>query len=252
MITRWSLSLPIFTLMLLPILWQASLAHDHTRKTFARQRAVAQLQAQQQSERAPRTAAGDKSCRLTLELTNGEGGKPVAGLVRVTNRGTGKPLALTGEIQRDALWYAISPGAEIEVPPAKLTVEAVIGLHTEKAVREIDLTGKGASSLKLSLAPFYDPAARGLSAGNTHLHLMKLTHRRGRSLSARGAAGRRARPGLRLVSEARAARTANTSPTTSPTATSAGCRARGSCSATARSTATTSARRTKATATSCS
>jgi hypothetical protein len=175
MSTRSSLT-PLFLFaILLPCLWRVSLAHDHTRKAFAQQRALAQAQAQQQSEPAPRAAAGEKSCRLKLDLIVGDGTRPVAGLVRITNRGTGKPLSLSGEIQRDALWYAIGPGAELELPPTKLTVEALIGLHTEKAAREIDLTGKADSSLTLSLKPFYDPAARGLSAGNTHLHLMKLT-----------------------------------------------------------------------------
>jgi hypothetical protein len=165
----------ILGLTLLPCLFRASLAHDHTRRAFERQRALAQAQTQQQAEPAPRAAAGDKTCRLKLDITVGDGARPVAGLVRITNRATGKPLSLAREIQRDALWHAIEAGAIVEVPQGKLTVEALVGLHTEKAVREIDLTGKADSSLALSLKPFYDPAARGLSAGNTHLHLMKLT-----------------------------------------------------------------------------
>ncbi|MCI0357787.1 MAG: CehA/McbA family metallohydrolase [Planctomycetaceae bacterium] len=172
MTTRWPLTMLILGL---PFISRASVAHDHTRQAFARQRAVAQLQAQQQSEPAPRAAAGEKSCRLMLELTVGDVGKPVAGLVRITNRETGKPLLLGGEIQRDALWHAVGPGVVIELPQARLTVEAMVGLHTEKTVREIDLTGKADSSLALPLQPFYDPAARGLSAGNTHVHLMKLS-----------------------------------------------------------------------------
>jgi hypothetical protein len=150
--------------------------HDHTRRAFEKQRAIAQAQASKQSEPAPRNVAAGKSCRLTVEMTVGDGHDPVAGLVRITNRATGKTLSFSGEILRDAGWYAIAPGTTLEVPPAKLAVEAVVGLHTETAVREIDLSGKTESSLKLPLKTFYDPAAQKLVAGNTHLHLMKMTH----------------------------------------------------------------------------
>ena len=150
--------------------------HDHTRRAFEKQRAIAQAQASKLSEPAPRNAAAGKSCRLTVEMTVGDGHDPVAGLVRITNRANGKTLSFSGEILREAGWYAIAPGTTIEVPPATLAVEAVVGLHTETAVREIDLTGKTEFSLTLPLKTFYDPADQGLVAGNTHLHLMKMTH----------------------------------------------------------------------------
>lgn len=150
-------------------------AHDHTRKVFQRQRSLAAAQ-QQQVEPAPRAQSGQKACRLAIEVVVAGQENPVAGLVRITNRATGKKISLSGEIQRDALWHAIAPGTTIEVPPAQLVVEALVGLHTEMAVREIDLSGQAEAKLRLSLNPFYDSAAKGLIAGNTHLHLMKLTH----------------------------------------------------------------------------
>src|SRR6185436_5444754 len=41
---------------------------------------------------------------------------------------------------------------------------------------EIELTGKESFTLTMPLKRFYDAVAQGLQAGNTHLHLMKLTH----------------------------------------------------------------------------
>ncbi len=151
-------------------------AHDHTRKAFQQQRTLAAAQQKRESEPAPRAKAGQKACKLALELALPAQEKPVAGLVRITNRASGKTLSFSGEIKRDAGWYAIAPGTTLEVPPAKLSVEAVVGLHTELVVREVDLTGKTEFSLRLPLKAFYDPSAKGLIAGNTHLHLMKLTH----------------------------------------------------------------------------
>jgi hypothetical protein len=49
-------------------------------------------------------------------------------------------------------------------------------LETELATREVDLTGKEAQTLSIRLKRFYRAATQGLKAGNTHLHLMKLTH----------------------------------------------------------------------------
>jgi len=154
----------------------AANGHDHTRRVFQKQRALAQAQASRNSEPAPSNNAAGKSCRLKLDINIGDAGRPGAALVRITNLASGKTLSLTGEIQRDNGWYAIAPGATLTVPPGKLAVEALVGLHTEKAVREIDLTGKAESSLRLTLKPFYDASARNLIAGNTHLHLMKMTH----------------------------------------------------------------------------
>jgi hypothetical protein len=245
------LRLPIVLCCLCGITQLPASAHDHTRKAFQRQRSLAAAQAKQQEEPAPRANAGEKICNLLVELTLGEQGKPVAGLVRITNRATGKMLDFSGEIKRDAGWYAIAPGTTLELPPTKLTVEALAGLTTEKIVREIDLTGKADASLKLLLKTFYDPAAKGLVAGNTHLHLMKLTHDEAfRYLRVVPQADQ-----LDLVFVSHLKRTPEDRDYTTNSfteATWAACRAKGSCSVMARSTATTSVPATKGTATSCS
>jgi len=150
--------------------------HEPTRKQFQRERAAALALAQQAAESAPRGGTGDKLCRLTIELRDEKTSRPLAGLVRVTNLATGKAISFSEEIHRDKNWFAISPPAILSVPQTKIQVEAFHGLETMRALREIDLTGQQSATLTIPLARFYDAAARGLKSGNTHLHLMKLTH----------------------------------------------------------------------------
>ncbi len=151
-------------------------AHEHTARDFQRAEALARARAALQAEPAPRGEKGEKFCRLTIALTMSTTKRPVAGLVRITNTATGKWLSFADEIHRDLNWYAIRSGTTLIVPPTKLRIEALHGLTTDVTVREIDLAGRNAASLEVSLTQFYDPDARGLRSGNTHLHLMRLTH----------------------------------------------------------------------------
>jgi hypothetical protein len=152
------------------------ICHDHTAKAFQKQRAAALVALQQAAEPAPRGDAGDATCKLKLEILLGNPPRPVAGLVRITNLVSGKALSFTGEIHRDKNWYVIDPSATLTLPRSQLKVEAFHGLETELATREVDLTGKESLALSIPLKQFYRAAAQGLQAGNTHLHLMKLTH----------------------------------------------------------------------------
>lgn len=158
--------------------WAAArptIAHEHTARRFQEARAIAAAATAQQAEPAPRVGTGERFCRLTIELTLVGAEPPLAGLVRVTNLVTGKWLSFEDHIARDSNWYVIRNGATLVVPPTTLRIEAFHGLTTELAVREVNLTGRDASSLGIRLTRFYDPAARGLRSGNTHLHLMRLT-----------------------------------------------------------------------------
>jgi hypothetical protein len=150
--------------------------HEPTAKRFERERAAALAYVLQTSEPGPRADAPAASCRLTIELVVDEGPQPVAGLIRVTNLESGKAIAFADEIHRDKNWYAAAPRATLLAPRAKIKVEAVHGLETEFSTRDVDLTGKETQTLSIRLKRFYNAAARGLKAGNTHLHLMKLTH----------------------------------------------------------------------------
>lgn len=151
----------------------AAVGHDQTAQLFQQARALAVAQMQAAAEPAPKP---EDACRLTVELLVGDSPQAVAGLVRVTNAISGKPVTLADEILREQNWYTVAPRSPLRVPRAKLKIEALHGLETELASREIDLTGKPSAAVTLKLTRFYDAAAKGLSAGNTHLHLMKLTH----------------------------------------------------------------------------
>src|SRR5205809_7061741 len=96
----------------------------------------------QTAEPAPRAAAQEASCRLTIELLLGAQPQAVAGLIRVTNLDSGKALSFSEEIHRDKNWYAVAPRTALLVPRGKLKVEAIHGLETELATREIDVTGR--------------------------------------------------------------------------------------------------------------
>ena len=140
-LSRYAAPLLVFVAML-SMLGMRGLGHDHTAKKAERALAAAKAQAQQTTEPAPRGEAATPSCRLTIELLVDDATQPVAGLVRVTNLASGKAIAFADEIHRDKNWYAIAPRTTLTVPRAKLKVEAVHGLETELATREIDLTGK--------------------------------------------------------------------------------------------------------------
>jgi hypothetical protein len=171
-----SLLFLVLALLGIAIISHPAAAHDHTKKQFERQRALAAIQAKAQSEPAPREAVGEKTCRLTVELTLDDAPQPIAGLVRIANLATGKAIAFADEIQREANWHAVASPVTLIVPQGKLKIEAMFGLESSLATREIDLSGKEQESVNIRLKRFYKPAVRKLVAGNTHLHLMKLTH----------------------------------------------------------------------------
>lgn len=155
---------------------RAGVSHEPTAQRFERARALAVAKIRQAAEPAPQADSDTNVCRLTMELSVGNDPQVVAGLIRVTNLDSGKALSFAEEIHRDKNWYAIAPRAVLSVPRAKLKVETFHGLETELATREIDLAGRPTHKLSIPLKRFYNAAQRQLRAGNTHLHLMKLTH----------------------------------------------------------------------------
>ena len=123
------------------------------------------------------------TCALSLELVDAQTGEPLPGIVQLrdaegrgvqieelVNRGQGirgqKPI-------HD--WWVLPRRTTIHVPAAPLTVHAISGLETETATEQIDLTGQRRAELSLRLPRFYRARPRGYLAGNTHLHLMKLS-----------------------------------------------------------------------------
>lgn len=125
------------------------------------------------------------TCQLALELVDRSNGKPLPGIVRIETA-DGKfivPRELVGRGQgingQRAIhqWSVLAKPTTIRVPAAPLTIQAIAGLETDLAERQIDLTDRRTAELTIPLARFADARAAGYVAGNTHLHLMKLSRR---------------------------------------------------------------------------
>jgi len=123
------------------------------------------------------------TCALTLSLVDAQTGDTLPGIVQLrdaedrnfnirelVNRGQG--IRRAGPIHD---WWVLPNATTLHVPAAPLVVQALAGLETELATRKIDLTGKSAASLRIPLERFYRARSNGYLAGNTHLHLMKLS-----------------------------------------------------------------------------
>ena len=154
--------------------WLASsvtIGHDHTRKTFfkSQQRRLARAQQLQ-------TADAEVTCQVKLELVDAKSGRPLAGLLRVTDLGRNEAIHLPDLIQREQDWYAIAVGEQVKLPQQRLKIETLHGITMRKHEQIIDLRGLDKRTLKIALQRFYNPAAQKMVSGNTHLHLMRLTH----------------------------------------------------------------------------
>ncbi|MBC8356245.1 MAG: CehA/McbA family metallohydrolase [Planctomycetes bacterium] len=151
-----------------------STSHETTRQAFSRSRQLAQAATASNAEDVTKLPSGRCQLRIDVRLSGND--ESVPAVVRIVNPRSGKTLPLAGEIHRNQHWYSLDATAIVTVPQMKLRIEAIRGLDTELASIEIDLTGKKNASVRLSLKNFYDAHFRGLRGGNTHLHLMKLTH----------------------------------------------------------------------------
>jgi hypothetical protein len=127
----------------------------------------------------------DAGAAVRLRLLDGKTGKPLAGIVRVFAKDGSKPLPLPGlydrlrglkVAQEYAGWHVVpAGGATLKLPKGRYQLEALSGLETERATRDLDLGQDEIENLDLALASAFRPEDHGLVAGNTHLHLMKLT-----------------------------------------------------------------------------
>jgi len=123
------------------------------------------------------------TCSLDVELVDRESGAALSGMIQVVddqgvvvpfsnllNRGQG--IDDEGAIHR---WWVLPRRAKILVPAAPIVVRAFAGLETEMAELRIDLTGQEAATRKIALSRFADTRRDKWLAGNTHLHLKKLS-----------------------------------------------------------------------------
>lgn len=128
------------------------------------------------------TGQGDgEARRLRIRLL--ENGRPATGILRLT--AAGKPISLLGALDRlqglkatqdHGGWYVVpAEGISCTLPSGHYRAEALAGLETARTVREFEVAPDGAQAIDLPLVQVLDLAPDGWAAGNTHLHLMKLT-----------------------------------------------------------------------------
>ncbi len=124
--------------------------------------------------------------KLHLRLIDAASGRPCSGILRLLTADQ-KAAPLPGLYDRlrgvkvapeFRGWQVVSAkGADTEVPRGVYRVEALAGLETLLAQQELDATKRDEIDLKIELAPAFDPGKEHVVAGNTHLHLMKLTNK---------------------------------------------------------------------------
>ena len=154
---------------------QFSLAHEQTRNLAAQQIRLAQAEAAANVV-DPETLRKLPKCELTINVVEFGSKDPVPANIRVLDAKSGKAIPLAGEIHRANNWYSVDAEVKVSLPQSKLIVEAIRGPETEQTSKHLVLTGKSTASIELPINRFYDAKFRGLRSGNTHLHLMKLTH----------------------------------------------------------------------------
>lgn len=123
------------------------------------------------------------TCRLTLELVDSKTGESLPGVVQLLDE-QGQLVELKGLVNRGfglttptaiRRWWVLPQRTMIEAPAARLTLRAFASLETAVAEQSLDLTGKPAAEAKIKLTSFHRARTAGYVAGNTHLHLMKLS-----------------------------------------------------------------------------
>jgi hypothetical protein len=135
--------------------------------------ACAYLGAQTQPEQA----------KIRLRLVDAATGQNLSGIVRLWAED--KPLNLPALFPRlrgvqppegCEGWYILpANGAELALPRNKLRLEALSGLETARGQLDVDLRKNHVEDVTIKLSAVFRPEEHGLVAGNTHLHLMKLT-----------------------------------------------------------------------------
>lgn len=124
----------------------------------------------------------DKTVTFHLQLRDADTKQPLTGLVRLRSRATNKAIALPGLFDRMTGvkaaegWHVLPrEGAKLTLPADAYTLEAFAGLETVQVSRDLDLTKVPPESITVQLPFLFRPEKHNLVAGNTHLHLMKVS-----------------------------------------------------------------------------
>ena len=132
---------------------------------------------------AAQPGADTETCRLRLRLVDAETREALSGLVRIAGP-EGKALPLPGLVNRGIQlreghpardWHALLEAGTVDVPRARLVLDAVAGPGSERTTLPLELDGRAAASVEIAVRRFAHPERQGWRSGNTHLHLSGLT-----------------------------------------------------------------------------
>lgn len=130
-------------------------------------------------------AAADKrtTCTATIEIVDAKTGEALPGVVRIRNadgelvevpellnRGTG----LDDDLPIHT-WLNLPKRRSIQLPKQSLTIEAISGIETELGKVTVNLSESDQTKIRIPLVRFFDRRSDKLVAGNTHLHVMKMS-----------------------------------------------------------------------------
>src|SRR5262245_8837457 len=123
--------------------------------------------------------------KLRLRLIDSAASRDCTGIARLTESTSKKSVPLPGLYDRlrgvkvaaeFGGWHVVpAAGAETTVQRGAYRLEALAGLETQLAAVDLDLTKDAPAETVVKLSSAFDPSKSGFVAGNTHLHLMKLT-----------------------------------------------------------------------------
>lgn len=129
-------------------------------------------------------AGTGQTAKVHLRLVDATG-KNRPGIVRIFAANESKAIGFPGLLDRfrglkvaDDIWgWHVLPasGAQLTLPRGKIRIEALSGLETAMASKEVDLCKDPPAKTVLKLDAIFQPEKENLFSGNTHLHLMKLT-----------------------------------------------------------------------------
>lgn len=123
--------------------------------------------------------------KLRLRLIDSANGRDCTGIVRLIDSTSKKSVPLPGLYDRlrgvkvaaeFGGWHVVSAaGAETTVSRGVYRLEALAGVETQLSSVDVDLSKESRAETIVKLTSAFDPSKSGFGAGNTHVHLMKLT-----------------------------------------------------------------------------
>ena len=145
----------------------------------------------------PRALSQTQLCRVKISLIDNVTKQPVPGVIRVLFKGHQEGMPIKGLLERGqgvgsialqqlgALpprrtihdWYVLTGPTEVLLPRKPIRIEAFSGLETELVRLSTDLTMRSHTSIELPLKTFSQVTNKNWFAGNTHLHLFKLSRK---------------------------------------------------------------------------